>query len=341
MTVRPETLRPVGRRARLSVSALGLGCGPFGNLIADAHDADLREAVAAARGAGVRYVDTAPFYGHGLSEHRLGEFLRRVPRESYVLSTKVGRLLHPDAAARTTGPFASTAPFDIAYDYGHDGTLRSLEDSLQRLGLARIDIVYIHDVNPKYAGEALESRYRQAMDGAYRALDRLRAEGVVGAIGVGVNDVEVLMRFARDGDFDVFMLAGRYTLLDTTALPRLLPLCVARGIAVTLAAPLASGILATGAVPGAKFWYADAPAEVLDRVRRIEAVCGRHHVPLRAAALQFPFSHPALFSVVAGMRSAQEVVENAEAMRLPIPADLWHELRAERLIDTDAPTPAN
>ncbi|MBL8700867.1 MAG: aldo/keto reductase [Alphaproteobacteria bacterium] len=339
MSVDPSSRRPIGRGG-LAVSALGLGCGPFGNLLAEVPDGALRETVAAARGAGVRYVDTAPFYGHGLSEHRLGECLRGVPRDSYVLSTKIGRLLKPDAAARTTGPFASTSPFDIVYDYSRDGALRSLEDSLQRLGLARIDIAYIHDVNPKWAGDALEERYRQAMEGAYRALERLRGEGVIGAIGVGVNDVEILQRFARDGDFDVFMLAGRYTLLDTTALPALLPHCVARGIAVTLAAPLASGILATGAVPGAKFWYADAPPEILDRVRRIEAVCLRHRTPLRAVSLQFPLAHPALVSVVVGMRSAQEVAENAEALRVAVPADLWRELRAEGLIDPAAPLPS-
>jgi D-threo-aldose 1-dehydrogenase len=340
MSAAPDQLRAIGRGG-LQVSALGLGCGPFGNLLAEVTDADLREAMAASRGAGVRYVDTAPFYGHGLSEHRLGMCLRGLPRDSFVLSTKVGRLLKPDAAARTPGPFASTAPFDIVYDYSHDGTLRSLEDSLQRLSVSRIDIAYIHDVNPKWAGDQLEPRYRQAMEGAYRALDRLRREGVVKAIGVGVNDVGILERFARDGDFDVFMLAGRYTLLDTTALPQLLPLCVARGIAITLAAPLASGILATGAVPGAKFWYADAPPEILERVGRIEAVCARHRTPLRAAALQFPLAHPALASVVVGMRSAEEVAQNAEAMRRAIPPDLWRELRAEKLIDDQAPIPGN
>jgi D-threo-aldose 1-dehydrogenase len=334
----PHDRRPVGR-AGLQVSVLGLGCAPFGNLLGDVPDAQLRETVAACRGAGIRHFDTAPFYGHGLSEHRIGECLRGVPRDSFVLSTKVGRLLRPDPAARTPGPFSTTLPFDIAYDYSHDGAMRSIEDSLQRLGLSHVDIAYIHDVTPKWAGAELEPRYRQAMDGAYRALDRLRASGVVGAIGVGVNDIDVLMRFARDGDFDVFMLAGRYTLLDTTALPDLFPLCEKRGIGITLAAPLASGILATGAVPGAKFWYADAPPDVMERVRRMEACCARYGVPLRAAALQFPLAHPALRSVVAGMRSAQEVVDNVEAMRLTVPAALWQELRAEGLIDPNAPVP--
>lgn len=338
MSLYPHHRRPVGR-AGLQVSVLGLGCAPFGNLLSDVPDAQLRETVAACRGAGIAHFDTAPFYGHGLSEHRIGECLRGVPRDSFVLSTKVGRLLRPDPAARTPGPFATTLPFDIHYDYSHDAAMRSIEDSLQRLGLARIDIVYIHDVNAKWAGDQLDARYRQAMDGAYRALDRLRAAGTVGAIGVGVNDIDVLLRFAQDGDFDVFMLAGRYTLLDTTALPRLLPLCVKRGIGITLAAPFSSGILATGAVPGAKHWYADAPPEIMDRVRRMEAVCAAHGVTLRAAALQFPLAHPALRSVVAGMRSPQEVVENTEALRLPIPAALWQDLRAQGLIDPEAPVP--
>jgi D-threo-aldose 1-dehydrogenase len=338
MSHQPHDRRAVGR-AGLQLSVLGLGCAPFGNLHADVPDAQLRETVAACRGAGIAHFDTAPFYGHGLSEHRIGECLRGVPRDSFVLSTKVGRLLRPNQSARTPGPFATTLPFDIHYDYSHDGTMRSIEDSLQRLGLARIDIAYIHDVNAKWAGDQIEPRYRQAMDGAYRALDRLRASGAVGAIGVGVNDTDILMRFASDGDFDVFMLAGRYTLLDTTALPRLLPRCVERGIGITLAAPFSSGILATGAVPGAKHWYADAPADILGRVRGMEAVCAAHGVPLRAAALQFPLAHPALRSVVAGMRSPQEVVENAEAMRLPIPAGLWSDLRAQGLIDPEAPVP--
>lgn len=338
MTLEPHHRRRVGR-AGLEVSILGLGCAPFGNLFSDVPDAQLREAVAACRGAGIQHFDTAPFYGHGLSEHRIGECLRGVPRSAYVLSTKVGRLLRPDPAARTPGTFSSTLPFDIAYDYSYDAAMRSIEDSLQRLGLSHIDIVYIHDITPKWAGTELESRYRQAMAGAYRALDRLRSEGSIGAIGVGVNDVDVLMRFAVDGDFDVFMLAGRYTLLDTTALPQLLPLCEKRGIGITLAAPLASGILATGAVPGAKYWYADAPPEVMERVRRMEACCSRHGVPLRAAALQFPLAHPALRSVVVGMRSALEVVNNAEALRTTVPASLWQELRADGLIDPLAPVP--
>ena len=338
-TPTPDTTRALGRNP-LRVSALGLGCGPFGNLLAEIGDGELHAATAAARGAGVTYFDTAPFYGHGLSEHRIGECLRRVPRDAFVLSTKVGRLLRPDQAAVTQGPFASTLPFATVFDYSYDGTMRSIEDSLQRLGMARIDIVHIHDVNRKWQGDLLEQRYGESMRGSYRALEGLRAAGTIRAIGVGVNDPDILVRYAGDGDFDCFMLAGRYTLIDTTALAELMPLCARKRIGILLAAPLSSGILATGAVAGAKHWYIDAPPDVLARVCRIEEICVRHRVSLLAAALQFPLAHPAMASVVVGMRSAREVTDAAAALRRPIPADLWRELRHEHLLDPDAPVPA-
>lgn len=236
MSFAPEGLRAVGKTA-LRVSQLGFGAAPFGNLMAEVTDEATRGSVDAALAAGIRYFDTAPFYGHGLSEHRLGEALRFRPRNSFVLSTKVGRLLKPDPQARTPGPFVRTPPFGIEYDYSRDGALRSFEDSLQRMGLARVDIVFIHDVTARWRGDALEATYRAAMEGAYRALADLRAQGTIGAIGVGVNDVDILRRFASDGDFDCFMLAGRYTLLDTTALPELLPLCERKSISILLAAP--------------------------------------------------------------------------------------------------------
>ncbi len=338
MSPTADSTRPLGRNP-LRVSALGLGCGPFGNLLAEVGDDALRAATAAARGAGVTYFDTAPFYGHGLSEHRIGECLRAAPRDSFVLSTKVGRLLRPDPAAATQGPFASTLPFATVFDYSYDAAMRSVEDSLQRLGMARIDMVHIHDVSPRWHGDQLGERYAESMKGSYRALEGLRAAGAIRAIGVGVNDPDVLVRYAGDGDFDCFMLAGRYTLLDTTALAKLLPLCERKRIGILLAAPLSSGILATGAIAGAKHWYADAPPEILERVRRIEAVCARHRVPLLAAALQFSLAHPAMASVVVGMRSAGEAIDAAAALRASVPADLWRELRHERLIDPDAPVP--
>lgn len=338
MSFAPEGLRAIGKTA-LRVSQLGFGAAPFGNLMAEVPDEATRGSVDAALAAGIRYFDTAPFYGHGLSEHRLGEALRFRPRDSFVLSTKVGRLLKPDPQARTPGPFVRTPPFGIEYDYTRDGAMRSIEDSLQRMGLARIDIVFIHDVTAKWRGDALEESYRAAMSGAYRALADLRTQGVIGAIGVGVNDVDILRRFANDGDFDCFMLAGRYTLLDTTALPELLPLCERKSISILLAAPYHSGILASGAVAGAKFWYADAPPEILDRVRKIEAVCARHGVSLQAAATQFPLAHPAIASVAAGYRTPAEVAAALAACRAPIPSSLWTDLKRDGLIDPAAPTP--
>ncbi len=333
----PSQRRKIGRTS-LAVSQLGFGAAPFGNLLADVPDAATRAAVDAAFEAGINYFDTAPFYGHGLSEHRLGEALRGRPRDSFVLSTKVGRLLKPrKAQERSTGPFATTLPFDIEYDYSHDGAMRSIEDSLQRLGMARIDIVLIHDVTPRWRGDRLEESYRQSMEGAYKALDRLRSAGTIGAIGVGINEVDILARYARDGDFDCFMLAGRYTLLDTSALPALLPICERKEISVLLAAPYNSGILATGAVPGAKFWYADAPAEVLERVRRMEDLCAHHGISLQAAATQFPLSHPALASVAAGYRSPGEVQIAAASCRARIPDAFWSEMKVSGLVDRNAP----
>jgi D-threo-aldose 1-dehydrogenase len=336
----PAVRRRIGK-TDLQVSQLGFGTGPFGNIFEKADDAMTRAAVTAALDGGINYFDSAPFYGHGLSEHRLGEALRGQDRSRAIVSTKVGRLLRPTrATVKTPGPFAGVLPFEIAFDYSYDGAMRSLEDSLQRLGMSHIDIAIIHDVTAKWRGDQFETSYRQAIDGAYKALDKLRSEGVIGAIGVGVNEVDTLERFAGDANFDCFMLAGRYTLLDTTALASLMPLCVRKSISILLAAPFHSGILVTGATPGAKFWYADAPQDVLDRVKRMERICAAHGVSLQAAAIQFPLAHPAMGSIAAGYRSPSEVSQALVACRAHIPADFWTEMKAEGLIDPAAPTPA-
>jgi D-threo-aldose 1-dehydrogenase len=341
VSIDPAATRALGRTG-LRVTQLGFGAAPFGNLLAEMTDAQAYATVDAAVAAGVGYFDTAPFYGHGLSEHRLGATLRAHPRERFQLSTKVGRRLVPDADRRATeGPFASTLPFACVYDYSYDGAMRSLEDSHQRLGMARIDIAFIHDMTPRWQGALLEERYAQSLEGAYRALDGLRRAGVVGAIGVGINDVAILERYCRDGDFDVFMLAGRYTLLDTTALPTLLPRCQERGVSIVLAAPYHSGILATGAVDGAKYWYANAPDEVRGRVDQIAAICRRHGTSLQAAATQFPLAHPVIASVVAGLRDPTEVAAAVTACRAAIPSVLWQELRESGLIDPSAPVPGD
>jgi D-threo-aldose 1-dehydrogenase len=233
-------------------------------------------------------------------------------------------------------------PFEGVYDYGHDGVMRSVEDSLQRLGVHRIDVLLIHDVDVWTHGseEARLIRFREVMEGGYRAMLRLREEGVVRAIGAGINEVQACEDFARAGDFDCFLLAGRYTLLEQGALDTLLPLCAERDMALLIGGPYNTGILATGAVPGAYYNYAPAPPEIMDRVRRIEAVCARHGARLASAALQFPLGHPNVATLIPGARSPEEVEQNRAIFEADVPADLWAELKREGLLREDAPTPA-
>jgi D-threo-aldose 1-dehydrogenase len=339
MSYDPAAMRRIGRRD-VAVSLLGVGTAPFGSMAHEDTDASVMGAFAHLYRSGLRYFDTAPFYGLGLAEHRLGACLRTVDRRSVVISTKVGRLLKPLGSGLGPGVSSGAAPFEVGFDYSYDGTMRSLEHSLQRLGTNAIDIALIHDVNRRWQGDLVEQRYREAMSGAHRALVDLRAAGTIKAFGVGVNDWSILLRFAADGDFDCFMLAGRYTLLDHSALEKFMPDCERRGISVLMAAPFNSGILATGARPGATFFYVQAEAEIVSRTQRIEAVCARHGVAIAAAALQFPLAHPAVASVVTGMRNAVEAGANVAHCRAPIPKPFWDELKHERLIAADAPVPA-
>ena len=319
-------------RNGLELSQLGIGCAPFGQLNAATSNESVHAAFRHLYDNGQRYFDVAPFYGMGLAEHRLGMCLRTIDRRSVVLSTKVGRLIDPVEGGAAAGAFEGKYPFTFHYDYSYDATMRSLEASLQRLGTNSIDIVLIHDVNKRWQGEQLEERYAEAMHGAHRALDALRAQGVIKAFGVGVNDWSILERFADDGDFDCFMLAGRYTLLDHTAGESFLPMCERRNIGVLMAAPFNSGILATGAIPGATYFYQPADTEIVERVKRIEAVCARHRVAIAAAALQFPLRHRAITSVVTGMRSPVEAANNLAHMRATITDAFWDELKAEGLL---------
>jgi len=316
----------------VSLPRLGFGGGSLFGIRGEREAGDVLEY---AYTRGFRYFDTAPLYSSGLGEHWFGAALRRHPRDEFVLSTKVGRVLRPNCGVRSQDQL----PFDLHYDYSFDGAMRSLEDSLQRLGLCRADIVFIHDVNPRWHGDAYEQRFAEAMNGAYRALERLRAEGVVRAIGVGVKGADVCARFARAGDFDCFMLAGGYTLLEHAALADFLPLCASGKQSVIVASPFNSGILATGAIEGARYFYEPAPVPILERVRRLEAVCARHAVPLGAAALQFTLGHPAVTTAVCGYRSRDEVDTNLAWSTLPIPAALWDELKSAQLIPLHAPTP--
>ncbi len=337
MSFDPAARRRIGARD-LFVSQLGVGCAPFGSLLPADTDESVQACFGELHASGLRYFDVAPFYGTGLAEHRLGACLRRVDRRELVLSTKIGRLLDPVGGGAAPGASGGSYPFTVRFDYTYDATMRSLEHSMQRLGTNALDIVLMHDVNRRWQGDMLEPRYREAMAGAYRALDGLRRAGAIKAFGVGVNDWTILERFARDGDFDCFMLAGRYTLLDHTALASFLPECQRRQISVLMAAPFNSGILATGARPGAKFFYVEAEPAISDRVARMEAVCARHDVALASAALQFPLHHPAIASVVTGMRNADEARSNLAHCRAAIPADFWAEMKREGLVSPDAPT---
>ena len=330
--------RPLGKTG-LSLSVFGFGAGPLGGIYKAVSEAEATDAVLAAQGAGVTYFDVAPFYGLGLAERRLGTTLRK-SRAGTVLSTKVGRLLKPLRDRKPDSMYVDPLDFEVSYDYSYDGVMRSIEDSYQRLGLPSIDIVYIHDVNRRWHGDDVDRRFSEVMEGGYRALEMLRSEGIIKAIGVGVNDNEILVRFAAAGDFDCFMVAGRYTLLEQSPLDELFPACAAKGISIISAAPFNSGILATGAKAEAKYFYTDAPPEIVIRTQRIEAVCERHQVPLPAAALQFALGHPIVASVAAGCTSAEEATANAAMITLPIPADFWAELKSEGLIRADTPIAA-
>jgi D-threo-aldose 1-dehydrogenase len=328
-------------RAGFDITDMGFGAAPIGNFLKPIPEEEAGAMISRAWDAGMRYFDTAPYYGHGLSELRLGHYLRWKPRDEFVVSSKVGRVLK---AARRRDidfrPWVDGAPFKCRFDYSYDGTMRSFEDSLQRLGLEHIDILFIHDADVFTHGAEMQKVYfKQAMDGCYRALIELREQGLVKAIGVGVNNWEVMLDFMKAGDFDTLLVAGRYTLLEQDALNELLPLCERRGTAIVIGGGFNGGILATGAVPGAKWNYAPAPQPVIEKVAKIEAVCRRHNVPLAAAALQFLLAHPAVASHVPGTRNLRQMNQNLELVSHPIPPAFWGELRSEGLLRQDAPVP--
>jgi len=324
----PTQRVPLGSTA-LTVTRFGLGTAPLGGMFEAVDEATGVGIIERAWDAGIRFFDTAPLYGHGLAEMRLGKVLRQKPRDEFTLASKVGRLLRADAQPEPGQSWHGTPPVNPVFDFTYDGVMRSFEESLGRLGIDRIDILHIHDP---------DNHYDAAIAGAYRALDRLRADGVIGAVGAGMNQAEMLARFAREGDFDCFLLAGRYTLLDQIALKELLPECLQRGIAIIAGGVYNSGILADPK-PGARYNYQTAPADLLERARRIRDVCARHGVPLKAAAIQFPLGHPAVACVVVGCRNAAQLDESLEMFAFEIPSKLWRDLKAERLLPAEAPTP--
>ena len=329
--------------AELQMTELGFGGAPIGNLYRPLTERDARATLDAAWTAGCRYYDTAPLYGLGLSETRINGFLRAKPRDSYLISTKVGRLLDlcaPEDRSRP-GDFYETPSRRERFDYSYDGVMRSLDFSLERLGLDAIDIVYVHDVDVWTHGsrEASNARIKEFMNGGYKALLKLRDGGAIKAIGAGINEWDVAENLARIGDFDVFLLAGRYTLLEQEALASFLPYCVEKKIGVVIGGPFNSGILARGPKAGAYYNYAPAPPAILERVRAIEAICKAHRVKLAQAAIRFPLSHPAILSVIPGGQKPAEVVRNAEMIGAKIPASLWRDLKSAKLLRADAPTP--
>lgn len=332
--------RPVGTTG-LEISRIGFGGAPVGDLKRAPTEAGAREVLQAAWDEGIRYFDTAPFYGAGLSERRIGDFLRDKPRDEYVLSSKVGRLLMPDRAyAMEKFGDARALPFRPVFDFTHDGVMKSFEQSLQRLGLERIDILFLHDLGRFSQKERHEETMRQALEGGgIRALTELRDSGAVKAIGAGVNEWQIIDELMNHGRFDIFLLANRYTLLDQEVIDTLLPRVQREGVAIVDGAPLNSGILATGPVPNAVYDYAPASAEMIDKTRRIEALCRKHGTTLIRAALNFPLGHEAITAIIPGFSNVAEFRDNMAGYRLAIPDALWAELRAEGLVHNDAPGP--
>lgn len=336
----PLPTRPIGATG-LHVTELGFGAASLGNAGRTIDDAVAREAVAAALAGGIRYFDTAPFYGRGLSERRLGDALRGQEGGAQVLSSKVGRLLVPDAASGRGGPvdgFVSPMPFRVVHDYSREGILRSFEHSLQRLGLDRIDMLFVHDIGRWSRGDAHDEGWEQlTRGGGFEALVSLREQGAIRAFGLGVNEVEICLEAIVAAPLDVLLLANRYTLLEQTPLDALFPACRKRGIAVIAGAPYNSGILATGTrgVATPIYDYAPASAAIIDRVRRIEEVAEAWAVPLSTAALQFPLMHPCVASVLPSIATPERLRQTLKSYWQPIPAGFWLDLASQDLIHPD------
>ena len=326
----------------LTLSRIGYGGVPAGNYKAALSDEEAVRVVRSAYHAGVRYFDTSPFYGLGLSEERFGEALSAFDRHSFVISSKIGRVLHdcsPEAVPETI--FVETPSRYFEFDYSYDGVMRSYEDSLRRLRMDRIDILFAHDVDVVTHGsrEASDQRINELMSGGYKAMDELRRSGDVRAIGGAVDEWDVCETLAERGEFDCFLLAGRYTLLEQGALESFLPECEKNGTSIILGGPYNSGILATGAVPGARYEYEEAPQPIMERVRQIEQICSKHGIAIAEAALQFVLAHPAIVSVIPGASNIGELEANVRAESVQIPPAIWAELVSAELIRSDSPTP--
>jgi D-threo-aldose 1-dehydrogenase len=338
----PLAHRKLGRTG-VDVTQLGFGGAGLGDLFSVVPDDEADATLAAAWAEGIRYYDTAPWYGRGQSEHRFGRALYRRPRGDFVLSTKVGRTLHPfhHVEKFDRGMWAGGLPFPHKFDYSYDGVMRAFEDSLQRLGLPRIDLVLIHDLDIWHHQriEKVTAYLTELHNGGWRALQELKQAGLIRGIGAGINEMGMIPRMLDLMELDFFLVAMPYTLVDTDVLDSEFPRCAAQGVGFVIGATFASGILATGAVQGTKYRYADPTPEIITKVKRIEAVCEHHGVPLAAAALQFPLGHPSVAAVIPGAITPEQVRRNVASFRHPIPADFWAELKHEGLLRADAPTP--
>lgn len=323
---------PIGDTG-LRISQLGLGCASLAGIFQAVTETDARATIAAARANGITYFDTAPFYGHGLSERLVGDGLRGAT--DVVLSSKVGRVLRPGVHS-DPGAWVTALPFTPEYDYTYDGIMRSFEASLQRLGLDRIDILYIHDIgNATHGNDAGPALFETAMTGGYKALDQLRSSGAISGFGLGVNETEACEAALERGDWDILLLAGRYTLLEQGAITSLLPKCARLGTDVVIGGPFNSGVL----VGGDSFDYGAIPETIAARVRNLARVCDAHGTPLPAAALQFARAHPVVKSTIPGPRTPAELAQILEWWNHPIPVALWSDLKSEGLLDMDVPTP--
>jgi D-threo-aldose 1-dehydrogenase len=325
-------------RGDVEVTVVGYGGGPIGNIFRPMAAVDAQTQIEAAWEAGIRAYDTAPLYGHGLSEHRLGHALLGRDRDKYILSTKVGRTLTP--ARRGTfdsGLWVDVPPLRADFDYSYDAVLRQVDDSLQRMCQDRFDILLVHDIDRYTHGDDQPRRFAEALAGAFPALERLREEGVVRAIGVGVNEADVCRAVVDQVDIDCLLLAGRYTLLEQEPAHTLFPTCQDRGIAVLLGGVFNSGILATGPTPGAKFNYAPATENVLRRAQQLQELCRSHGVPLGAAAMNFALAHPVVKQIILGARTVDQQNRNLQWLDTEIPAALWSDCRGAGLIDAEVP----
>ncbi len=340
MTVTISTRRRVGSTT-LSLPVFGFGAAHIGELYGKVDEANSRATLDAAWNNGVRYYDTAPWYGRGLSEHRLGGFLRTKPRAEFQITTKVGRTLHrpKNPASFDRSPWVGGLNFEVNFDYSYDGIMRSYEQALQRLALDTVDALVIHDLDSAYHGDKQAGHEKDLVASGIKALQELKAAGDIKAYGMGINTGEALEKTATQVDLDFCLVAMPYTLLDQASLHTGMATCVKRGVSVIIGAPFASGILVTGSGGPQHYAYGKAPPEVQAKVRGIEAVCAAHKVSLPAAALQFPLAHPAVSAIIPGAARPTEVTQNIASLQAAIPAAFWSDLKTQRLLDADAPTP--